>query len=90
MGTHEHVCIYTVYCISKDMYILYMYLYQCVCLSVFVLLTSTRQVAGQTLVGHEHLARGSGVRDGVLGSHISTHNPESVNTSKLEHPADSL
>ena len=46
-------------------------------------LTSTGQVAGQSLVVHEHLARGGGVGDGVLGSHVSTHNPEAATTQSI-------
>ena len=51
----------------------------CVCVSVCVhlrRLTSAGQVAGQSLVVHEHLAGGSWVGHGVLSSHVSTHDPE--------------
>lgn len=41
-------------------------------------LTSAGQVAGQSLVVHEHLAGGGGVRDGVLGRHVSAHHPEAA------------
>jgi len=41
-------------------------------------LTSTGQVAGQSLVVHEHLAGAGGVGDRVLGGHVSTHNPEAA------------
>lgn len=41
-------------------------------------LTSTGQVAGQSLVVHEHLAGGVGVGDGVLGGHVGAHNPEAA------------
>lgn len=47
-------------------------------------LTSTRQVAGQSLVVHEHLAGGGGVRDGVLGRHVSAHHPEAATGMKTE------
>lgn len=40
--------------------------------------TSTGQVTGQSLVVHEHLARSCRVGDGVLGCHVSTHNPEAA------------
>ena len=43
-----------------------------------LLLTSTGQVAGQTLVVHEHLAGGGRVGDRVLCSHVSADNPETV------------
>lgn len=51
----------------------------CACVCVCVRrLTSAGQVAGQSLVVHEHLAGGGGVRDGVLGCHVSAHHPEAM------------
>lgn len=40
--------------------------------------TSTGEVAGQTLVVHEHFSRRARVRNGVLSSHVCAHNPEAA------------
>lgn len=48
------------------------------CVCVVRGLTSTGQVAGQSLVVHEHLSGGGGVWGGVLGRHVSAHHPEAV------------
>lgn len=52
------------------------------CKDMSAWLTSAGQVAGQSLVVHEHLSGGGGVGDRVLSSHVSTHNPEAAKTHK--------
>lgn len=47
-------------------------------------LTSAGKVAGQSLIVHEHLAGGGGVRDRVLGCHVSAHHPEAATGIKTQ------